>query len=76
MPLGFVLVQQLPDLSSEGPVQRRQADGQVLVYGGFGNAKGFGGSADGCPVFNDVHSQIAGPLLYALSHLHHSPMRA
>ena len=33
------------------------------MYGGFGNAEDPGGGADGRLILDDVHGQIAGPLL-------------
>lgn len=45
---------------------------QVLVDGGFGDMKVFGGGADGSAGLNDVHSQLAGSLLYGIGHVYPS----
>ena len=63
MPLGLVEVQQLTHLPVKPRVHMRQPLGQVLVYGGFGNTEDPGCGADGRLILDDVHGQIAGPLL-------------
>lgn len=69
MSLLFILFQHLPHL----PVQILIAPGQpllqVLVYGGFGNAKMKCGDPHGGTGFNDVHSQCAGSLLKMIGQL-------
>ena len=42
------------DILRECGVQLRQPDGDVLVYGGFGNAEDLGGSADSCAVLCNI----------------------
>ena len=68
MPLLFIQVQYLPHLSIKSGIILRKTLLQVLMDGGFGDAKVFCGSADSCAVFDDVHSQFAGSLLDGIYH--------
>ncbi len=63
VPLGLVEIQQHAHLPVQSRIHMRQALGQVLVYGGFGNAEFLRGGADGGPVLDDVLGQVAGPFL-------------
>ena len=50
-------------------VQPPEPKGNVLVYGGFGDAEMPRGGADGGTRFNDVHSQFTGSLFNLLCHI-------
>ena len=63
MPLGLVLIQQRPHLAIQPRGHMGQALRQFLVNGGLGDAEFLRGGADGRPVFDDINSQIAGPIL-------------
>lgn len=64
----FVSLQYRPDLGVEGRVVLWKTAHQVLVNGGFGNAK----VTCGCPYssagFDHVHSKSAGSFFYGLLH--------
>ena len=63
VPLRLVEIQQCAHLAVKPGVHTRQPLGEVLVYGGLADAEFFGGGADGRLILDDVHGQIAGPLL-------------
>ena len=75
MPFRLVEIQQRPHLPVKPRIYMRQPLGQILVNSGFAYAEFFGGGADGRAVLDNVHGQIAGPFLQAVSHSHHSPAR-
>ena len=76
MPLGLVLIQQLPDLTIQRPVDPRQAFCEILVYGGFADAEFRRRGPDGRPVIYDVNGQVTGPFLDTATHTNHSPCAA
>ena len=63
MPLRLVLIQQDAHLPIQPRIDMRQALGQILVYRGLGDAELLCRGADRGPVLDDIHGQIAGPLL-------------
>ena len=69
VPLLLVPVQDRSGLGVELGVVLMQPTGDVLVYGGFGNAEMPGGGPDGGTGFNDVHSQFTGSLLNRFCHI-------
>ena len=68
VPLGFVGVQDDLHLFVQGLVVLGQALGEVLVDRGFGDPKFFRRCPDGGPVFDHVHSQLAGSLSDVIRH--------
>ena len=64
VPLGLIGVQNDLDLFVQGLIVLGQALGQVLVNRGLGNPKFLRRCPDGGPVFDHVHSQLAGSLGY------------
>ena len=66
--LGLVHFQNGLHLLIQRKIAVRQALGQILVHGGFGNAELLGGGSNGRLRFDDVHSQLTGSLLNVISH--------
>ena len=63
MPLRLVEIQQHTHLPVKPRVNTRQPLSEVFMYGGFRYSEFFGGGTDGRLVFDNIHGQIAGPLL-------------
>lgn len=68
VPLGLIGVQNDLDLFVQGLIVLGQALGQVLVNRGLGNPKFLRRCPDGGPVFDHVHSQLAGSLSDVIRH--------
>lgn len=64
VPLRFVPVQDLFHLEVEGTVEKGQPLGQVLVHRRLADAELLCRGSDGCLVFQDVQSQVAGALFH------------
>ena len=64
----FVSLQYRPDLGVEGRVVLWKTAHQVLVNGGFGNAKVICGCPYSSAGFDHVHSKSAGSFFYGLLH--------
>jgi len=76
MPLGLVSFKQGAHLRVQRFVHAAKPFGQVLVDRAFGNAEFFRRGADGAVVFQYVHCQLAGTLVYACEQSDHSPCAA
>ena len=72
MPLGLVQVQKGAHLPVQGGIYPRQTLGQVLVYGGLGDAELLCGGTDGGLIIYDVRGKVADPFLNICTHMHHS----
>lgn len=72
MPLGLVQVQKGAYLPVQGGIYPRQTLGQVLMYGGFGDAELLCGGTDGGLIIYDVRGKVADPFLNICTHMHHS----
>ncbi len=72
MPLGLVQVQKGAHLPVQGGIYPRQTIGQVLVYGGLGDAELLCGGTDGGLIIYDVRGKVADPFLNICTHMHHS----
>ena len=65
----LVLRQKLPDLCVQRRIAVRKPLDQVLMYRGLADAELLGGGADRRPVFNHVHSQLAGAFFNTSPHV-------
>ena len=74
MPLGLVQVQKGAHLPVQGGIYPRQTLGQVLVYGGLGDAELLCGGTDGGLIIYDVRGKVADPFLNICTHMHHSQL--
>ena len=72
MPLGLVELQQRAHLRIKLRADSLQPLGNILMYGGLGDAELFGGGPDCRAVFGNVLREPDGALLDVSPHLHHS----
>ena len=64
----LVLIQYLPDLQIQASAVFRKPQLKVFMNSGLRYSKVACCGADGCSVFDDVHSQFAGPILNGVCH--------
>ena len=67
--LAFIQIQNLPDLGIQLRIAAGQAILQILMDGGFGDAKVVCSGADCGAGFDDVHSQSTGSLVNGVYHV-------